>query len=161
MELRQDFAAKSTDKVMDGCVGAVDGYLLSIVAPSSTEAPNVRSYFSGHYQQYGLNVLAMCDAHCRFRFVAVVAPGSSSDSLAYRRTKLVEWIEKLPNGCFVAGDNAYICSEHLLTPFCGSNRCFPENDNYNFFLSQVSPFSATKVCQNALWCYLKSSTIPK
>ena len=38
---------------------------------------------------------------------------------------------------FVVGDNAYVCTEHLLTPFCGNNRSIPDNDAYNFFLSQL------------------------
>jgi hypothetical protein len=38
---------------------------------------------------------------------------------------------------FVVGDNAYVCTEHLLTPFCGNNRIIPENDAYDFYLSQL------------------------
>jgi hypothetical protein len=34
----------------------------------------------------------------------------------------------------VARDNSYICTEHLLTPFMGSNHLTPEN---HFFLSQL------------------------
>jgi hypothetical protein len=38
---------------------------------------------------------------------------------------------------YIAGDNAYVCTERLLTPFCGSDRTIPENDVYNFHLSQL------------------------
>jgi hypothetical protein len=29
---------------------------------------------------------------------------------------------------FVARDNAYVCTEHLLTPFCGSTQSFPQGE---------------------------------
>jgi len=47
------------------------------------------------------------------------------------------WIESLPPWYFVAGDNAYVCTEHLLTPFMRCKCLNPENDSFNFFLSQL------------------------
>ncbi len=47
------------------------------------------------------------------------------------------WIESLPPWYFVAGDNAYVCTEHLLTPFMGCSCLNPENDSFNFLLSQL------------------------
>jgi hypothetical protein len=85
----------------------------------------------------GLNVQAMVDANLRFMYLAVLAGGRSSDVQAYRKSKLKNWIESLPPWYFVAGDNAYVCTEHLLTPFCGSSRSLLEYDAYNFFLSQM------------------------
>ena len=35
------------------------------------------------------------------------------------------------------GDNAYVCSEHLLTPFSGDQQNNPRKDAYNFYLSQL------------------------
>jgi hypothetical protein len=49
--------------IISNCVGALDGYLLSIVTPAKKHAKNVRSYFSGHYQKYGINIQACCDAN--------------------------------------------------------------------------------------------------
>ena len=48
-----------------------------------------------------------------------------------------EIIQNLPTGKFVAGDNAYVCSEHLLTPFLGDEKREPQKDAYNFYLSQL------------------------
>jgi DDE superfamily endonuclease len=42
----------------------------------------------------------------------------------------------LPLGKYVIGDNAYICTEHILTPFSGPEKSEPGKDAYNFFLSQ-------------------------
>ena len=38
---------------------------------------------------------------------------------------------------FIAGDNAYVCSVHLLTPFSGEEKNDPRKDAYNFHLSQL------------------------
>ena len=46
-------------------------------------------------------------------------------------------IEQLPLGKYVIGDNAYVCTEHILTPFPGSQRDKPKNNAYNFYLSQL------------------------
>jgi hypothetical protein len=136
-EVLEGFKSKSIEEVMSGCVGALDGLLLLICTPTREEAPNVQIYHSGHYQRMGLNVQAMVDANLRFMYLAVLAGGRSSDVQAYRKSKLKNWIESLPPWYFVAGDNAYVCTEHLLTPFCGSSRSLPEYDAYNFFLSQM------------------------
>jgi hypothetical protein len=57
-EAMKGFASKSTDGIIDNCVGVVDGYLLRIKVPSKVEVKNVKSFFSGHYQCYGVNVQA-------------------------------------------------------------------------------------------------------
>ena len=137
LRLQAGFKDISTDGVIMGCVGAINGFLLLIKTPSQNESANVRSYFSGHYQAMGLNVQAMCDSKCRFTYVGIKAPGRSSDVNAYRKTALMKWVENLPPWVFAIGDIASVCSEHLLTLFCGSQRLFPDHDNYNFFLSQV------------------------
>ena len=55
-ELAEGFKSKSTEGVMFGCVGALDGLLLPIRTPTRAEAANVRQFFSGHYQTMGLNI---------------------------------------------------------------------------------------------------------
>lgn len=60
-EAMKGFASKSTDGIIDNCVGVVDGYLLRIKVPSKDEVKNVKSFFSGHYQCYGVNVQAVAD----------------------------------------------------------------------------------------------------
>jgi hypothetical protein len=59
--------------VMDGCVvGASDGYLMWITAPSFGECANLSAYFSGHYCTYDVNIQAMCDADCHFLFFVLL-----------------------------------------------------------------------------------------
>ena len=71
LALHHGFKKISRDGVMDGCVGALDGYLMWITAPSFGECGNVSAYFSGHYCTYGVNILAMCDADCHFLFFCI------------------------------------------------------------------------------------------
>ena len=72
-----------------------------------------------------------------FVYCALAAPGGANDIVAYRKTSLAKIIEKLPLGKYVVGDNAYVCTEHLLTPFPGDQKKEPAKDAYNFYLSQV------------------------
>ena len=133
----EDFKQHSTNGVIDGCVACLDGLLVQIQTPSSSETGNVKSYFSGHYHTYGLNIQAACDSECRFVYAAIAAPGGINDLAAFRKTSLYKIVEKLPLGNYVIADNAYVCTEHLLTPFSGEQKNEPMKDAYNFYLSQL------------------------
>jgi len=132
-----NFAKLSGPNLVRGCVGCIDGLLLRITAPRARDAQNGKAYYSGHYRDFGINVQAICDSHCRFIFAALAAPGGTNDITAYRKTSIVQRIKNLPIGRYVIGDNAYICTEHLLTPFSGDEKKDVMKDGYNFHLSQV------------------------
>jgi len=114
-QLRSGFYQISTDGVMDGCIGALDGYLMRITAPSHRECDNVSAYFSGHYCTYGVNVQAVCDADCRVNFYSLTALGKTNDNISIKKTSLPAWLNSLPPGCFAASDCAYSLSEHITT----------------------------------------------
>jgi DDE superfamily endonuclease len=69
--------------------------------------------------------------------VCVAAPGGQNDKAAYRKTAIPGLINNLPPGYFIIGDNAYVCSEKLLTPFSGENRNDPSKDTFNYYVSQL------------------------
>jgi DDE superfamily endonuclease len=119
------------------CVGVVDGYHLQIDTPSKAEAKNVKSFFSGHYQTYGVNIQATCDHHCRFTFIGVAGPGVMGDREAIGQISLGKLIEALPGLYCVIGDCAYTPTEHLVPIFRGDQALLPRNDNFNFFASQL------------------------
>ena len=52
-DIRQGFVVKSSNGLMEGCVGAIDGYFQPITCPRNTT--NSNSYYSGHYESHGLN----------------------------------------------------------------------------------------------------------
>ena len=136
-EAANGFKALSTHGVIDGCVACMDGLLLSIQTPARDETGNVKAYFSGHYQAYGMNLQAAWDSQCRFVFAALAAPGGVNDIMAYRKTGLHIYCQNLPTGKYIIGDNAYVCSEHVLTPFSGDERKNKQKDAFNFYLSQL------------------------
>jgi len=105
---------------------------------SRAEVGNVKAYFSGHYQCYGVNVQGMVlDSRCRFLFLAAAAPGGTNDIVAFRKCGIQRYINSLSLGRYVIGDNAYVCSEQLLTPFAGVERNDLRKDAYNFYVSQL------------------------
>ena len=50
----RNFKAISSNGVMEGCVTAMDGILIKTITPARSQVENVRAFFSGHYQHYGI-----------------------------------------------------------------------------------------------------------
>jgi hypothetical protein len=94
----------------------------------------VQSYFSGHYQCYGHNVPATCDANCRFTSLSVLYPGGTSDSKAFYASQSDNLVEYLPNGFHVISENAYVLSPTLLFPYSGKVKQDSSKDAFNLFL---------------------------
>jgi len=131
------FQSISFQGCIDNCVFVVDGYHLQMTTPSKMEAKNVRSYFSGHYQTYGVNIQAACDHLSRFVFLAVAAPGVTGDRDAVVECNLFDLIESLP-GLFTAiGDCAYKPTEHMAPIYHGKDKTRPKYDAFNFYASQL------------------------
>jgi hypothetical protein len=135
--LASSFESISHRGIIKNCVGVLDGYLLAIVTPRKSQAKNVRSYFSGHYQKYGINIQACCDAHCRFTFLGIGGPGVTKDRTAVKESGLLDKLEHLPSGYVCIGDCAYQPTESLVPIFGGDLALQKDNDNFNFFASQL------------------------
>jgi DDE superfamily endonuclease len=110
------------------CVSVHDGYLVLINTPCANEVGNVRAFFNGHYQAYGINVQAACDSNCCFNFIA--------DREAINEVKLGNLIESLPYGYVSIGDAAYNCTEKLCALFSGDAAKKKSNDSFNYYASQ-------------------------
>jgi DDE superfamily endonuclease len=130
------FASVSTDGAIHNCAGVVDGYLMRIKVPSKEEVKNVRSFFSGHYQCYGVNIQAAADHHCRFVHFSFAAPGVTGDREAIKQCSLYGLIENLPTGICCIGDAAYQPTEHMVPVFQGTDKLVQKYDDFNFFASQ-------------------------
>jgi hypothetical protein len=90
-------------RCLDGIV------LLKIQIPASNEVGNMKSFFSGHYQTHGINVLqAACDLKCHFRRVCIAAPGGSHAVAAFRKIPLHKIVHALPIEKYMIGNNAHI-----------------------------------------------------
>ena len=133
----EGFSTISTNRVMTECVAVLDGYHMEIATPPKKEVQNVKSYFSGHYQTYSINIQAVCDHNCRFLFIGVGGPGVMGDREAIKESGLYDLVEKLPGLLYCIGDCAYTPTEHL-TPIYGSDYAKKTRyDNYNFYASQL------------------------
>jgi len=115
-----------------GCVGSIDGLAIRIAKPKSM---NARDFFN-RKGFYSYNLQAMCDSHYRFTWGSIKCPGSAHDSFAYGMTDLADALTsgQLPEGFWIAGDDAYPCSNSLLTPWSGRGISVYK-DAFNFFLS--------------------------
>ncbi|KAE8997919.1 hypothetical protein PF011_g15270 [Phytophthora fragariae] len=137
METADDFTSISKYGILTGCVGCVDGWLCQIRAPSSNEVPGVAAFFPGHYQMYGLNVQAICDAYSRFTGYCINSPGKVGDSIAVKKWALSKEIMELPHGFYIVGDNAYPLSNSQLVPFTKLELKSKAHSDYNFYLGQL------------------------
>lgn len=133
------FKALSTGGIFTGCVACLDGWLCRIQAPSmkETEGTGPRPYFSGHYTCFGINAQACCDSFCRITYLDISNPGSCNDARGLSESALAETIENLERGFYVIADNAYPCTQRLLTPFVKNQTTNRYKDAYNFYVSQL------------------------
>ena len=139
VKIARGFKAKSSINI-DNCVGAIDGILIWIHKPDkdSLERFGVgpAKFFSGRKGKFGLNMQAVCDADGRFLDVYIGCPGSASDYYSFDGSPLKKLIEE-PGFCLF-GDNAYLNTPYMLTPFRNvSKETDPNKDGFNFYQSQV------------------------
>jgi hypothetical protein len=130
------FTSISDNGVISNCAGVGDGFLLRIRVPNKKEVGNVRSFFSGHYQCYGINIQAVCDHNSRFIYISMAAPGVSKDRDAAKQCGLTELVEGLPRGVCCIVDAAYEPTEHMVPVYQGVDKRRPTYDNFNFYASQ-------------------------
>lgn len=135
-QVASGFRNISYGEAITNCIGCVDGYLLKTYTPKKKDAGNVRSYFSGHYQCYGMNIQALCDANSRFIFFGVAAPGSVNDREAIKESGLLSALNNLPSEFVILGDAAYEPTERVAPMFYGINKKDDACDAYNFYASQ-------------------------
>ena len=137
-KVRKGFESISRNGILVGCCGVIDGLLQKTISPTIKETANVRAFYSGHYEHYGLNCQGVCDSRLCFMYFRIVGPGSMNDNVAIHLAwNLIKVIEGLPFGCYMIGDAAYTLTEHLLIPFSGPSRDQAQHDTYNFYLSQL------------------------
>jgi len=120
---------------------AIDGILIWILKPSEEDANDAgcgrREIFCGRKGKFGLNCQAVSDIRGRFLDISIGLPGASSDCIVFERSDLYKRLEGgiLKNGLVLYGDNAYINTRYMATPF--PNVSPGSKDDYNFFQSQL------------------------
>ena len=97
-----------------------------------------KKFFCGRKKRFGLNMHAICDHRRRFLDIDISHPASTSDYLAFGTSNICSLLEKsgfLCDGLSIFGDNAYISTPYMPSPFKAVS-CGPE-DEFNFYHSQV------------------------
>ncbi len=127
--------SRANESPLRGCVAAVDGIVVKIRKPSDIYG---LAKFFNRKGLYSIPVQAVVDSNYKFLAVSARCSGSTHDSTAFGLTRLGQKLADgdLPVGFLVAGDEAYPCSEGLLTPWPGSSQALStDRDCFNFFLS--------------------------
>ncbi|KAL7552690.1 hypothetical protein ACHAWF_015923 [Thalassiosira exigua] len=142
-EIAAGFRAKSTWARFGRCVGCIDGIIIWTHKPSKEDCDEVgvdeKKFFCGRKSKFGLNMQAVCDDKRRFVHVSINYGAASSDHMAFEVSELKQKLSQpgfLANGLCLFGDNAYVNSKHMATPYpnVGSNT---DRDRYNFHHSQL------------------------
>jgi len=143
---QQWIAAKFKEKSAVGfsnCAGCIDGILIWMHKPSvkDAEACGVgrKKFFCGRKGKFGLNCQAVSDCRGRILNLSIHYGGATSDLLAFEASNLhhrLETRQLLAPGLVLYGDNAYLNSNYLVTPY--PNVSSGSKDDFNFFHSQVS-----------------------
>ncbi len=130
-----------TDVKFSNCAGAIDGILIWIFKPLEEDAAAAgccrRKFFCGCKGKFGLNCQAVSDVHGRILDISIGLPGASSDCISFEASNLYERLEGglLKIGLVLFGDNAYLNTRYMATPF--PNVSSGSKDDYNYFHSQV------------------------
>ena len=130
----------------DCCAGAIDGILIWMHKPSMKQADKAgvgqKKFLCGRKHKFGLNCQAVCDVRGRILDMSITYGGSSSDCLAFEASDLYKRLENglLRSGLVLFGDNAYLNSNVMATPYPNVAGIEKERikDNYNFYHSQVN-----------------------
>ena len=138
--LAEEFKSKS-DIGISHCVGAIDGILMWIHMPTTSDCEELgigpSKFYCGRKKKYGLNMQAVCDARRRFLWVELKYPGSTSDFFAFDQSSFKSQLEQegfLRRGLCLFGDAAYANSPYMVTPF---RTATGTKDDFNFFQSQL------------------------
>lgn len=141
IQCSQGFKVKSRIDI-DCCVGCIDGMLVWMNQPSGKDQKVIgfgpTKFFCGRKKKFGLNMMGVCDSQRRFIWVEVNMPGAASDFYAFDESILKQKLESpgfLRPGLCLLGDNAYVNSTYMCTPW--RNVSQGPKDSMNFFHSQV------------------------
>ena len=123
--------ALNSNGILDGCLSALDGFAVPMFEPSKYDCENPSSY-KNRKGFFAILVQAMCDADALFTWAALEFQGSCHDSTAFTSTPFFHDIDThVPGGYYIAADDAYVCSEKVLTPYSGSHDHHAPEDTFN------------------------------
>ena len=139
--IAKGFEAKSRAGFKN-CVGAIDGMLVWIHKPTEAECKKLgvgsAKFFCGRKKKFGLNLQATCDSKNKFLNISIKYPGSCSDFVAFDTSdfrRRLDGVGFLHPSLYLFGDNAYVNSRYMATPYANVSR--GTKDSYNFYHSRL------------------------
>jgi hypothetical protein len=147
--IAQEFKHKSSANI-DCCVGTIDSMLLWTSKPSIHDCEDLGfedgKFYCGRKNKFGLNMMGTCDVNSRFLDLDISHPASTSDHLVFVTSSFHHRLSTPHNGrsllvpgLCLFGDNAYVNTEFMATPYQRNQgaRLTYNQDNYNFYHSQL------------------------
>ena len=115
LEIR--FRTLHSPHIWTGQVGAVDGCIIRMSAPTNSTVDPLR-YYCARKSTFALLLMAIADADRRFVWHDISFTPSTHDSSAWSGTAMGARINagKLPYPFFISGDNAFSQSNSMMTP---------------------------------------------
>ena len=134
------FANGTSSGKISGCIGAIDGLLIKMVAPSIAKdnISNVANFFS-RKGFFAINTQVIVDKQKRILWHSIKCKGAEHDSSAFKATNLYKHITKkyqwfIDHGLYLVGDTAYSQRPFLITPYDNAKSNSKE-DTFNYHLS--------------------------
>ncbi len=120
---------------------------------------NSGKFYCGRKHKFGLNCQAVCDSQGKFLEMSILYPGSTSDCLAFEGICLFTRLEGglLAPSLSLFGDNAYLNSMFMATPYAGVSG--GSKDAYNFIThSFVSRLSVLLACSHVIGLFFAAQS---
>ncbi len=140
---------------LPNCVGALDGKLIEIFAPSRTG-----SLYFNYSKFFSENLLAICDAFKNFIYVDIGSYGQQTDGGVFFNSTFGKRLDmkklnfpppnplphtNTPFPFFIIADSAFPLKEHILTPYAGEHLHLSDiQANFNY-----EQCSVRKIIENA------------
>jgi len=132
-------SSRGNSNPLQGCIGALDGIAVRISKPRPSDCINPASYYH-RKGYYAIPVQAICDSKYRFTFFSAKCAGPTHDSVAFEVSSFAENLRNglLPNGYWIAADDAYVSDETIITPLpISQSATGTHGDAFNFYQSSL------------------------
>ena len=106
-------------------VGAIDGTLIPIKAPSKEE-----HLYVCHKGYHAINVMAVCNADMKFTNLVAKWHGAVHDSAVFNASSLQQHMQSRKREGWLLGDRGYALQPYLMTPLNPEKVSTPGEDNY-------------------------------
>jgi hypothetical protein len=112
------FARISTGRVVNGCIGGIDGYIMSTLSPPEKYAANQSDFYNGNKEIIGVNIQGIANADCRFHILCIVGPGNMNSCEAVKQvignSTINNVLGAIPCSSYIVSDSAYKASSTVV-----------------------------------------------